>query len=223
MRWLYKLEYKYGRYYIHRLMMIVVVGMAAVYLLSMAAAGAGIDIIQLFSLDRSMILPPNWQLWRLITFIFIPDSNNLFMMLISLYLYYMIGTLLENTWGGFRFNLYYFIGIIGAIAATMIVGYGTNTYLKLALVLAFATLAPDTTFRLFFILPVKAKWMALAYAGFLALKLIFIFIASPTAGLMELVSLGMSLANYFLFFGKTLVDNIRDMIRIQKNRRNWRR
>ncbi len=220
MRWLYKLENKYGRRYIHGLMTIVVIGMAAVYFMDMAAASSGFSMSGMLRLNRDAIL--SGQVWRILTFVFVPEGGSAFWFLISLYFYYMIGKNLENVWGGFKLNVYYLLGILGAIASCFIVGFGTNTYLNLSLFLAFASVAPDTIFQLFFILPVKAKWLALAYGGFLALQLVFQFIASPTLGLISLVSLGFSLLNYFLFFGATLIRYVKEQIRISRNRRNWR-
>ncbi len=220
MKWLYRLEHKYGKRYIHGLMTIVVIGMAAVYILDIAAAGAGFNMSSLLSLNRSAIL--SGQVWRLITFVFVPDGSNSFWLIISLYFYYMMGRNLEYVWGGFKLNVYYLVGIIGAILSCFIVGFGTNVYLNLSLFLAFATVAPDTSFMLFFVVQLKAKWLALAYAGFLVLQLIFQFISSPLLGLLMLVSLAFSLINYALFFGKTLIRNIKEQIRISRNRRNWR-
>lgn len=220
MKWLYKLEYKYGKHYIHRLMTIIIVGMVIVYFVNMAAAVSGFNFIDLITLNRTAIF--QGQVWRLVTFVFVPPSENIFWLIIGLYFYYIIGTSLENMWGGFRFNLYYLFGMIGAIVASLIVGSSFNVYLNLSLFLAFATLAPDTSFHLFFILPIKAKWMALAYAAFLVIQLIFAFIAGPYTGLVALVSLVLSLVNYFIFFGKTMVETIKEQIRIMKNRRNWR-
>lgn len=220
MRWLYKLENKFGRYYIPRLMLVVVIGMAAVYLLDMTGAVAGFNFSQMLSLDRAMIL--QGQVWRLITFVFVPPSTQAFWLLINLYVYYMMGSMLESYWGGFRLNVYYLCGILGAILACFLVGYGYNTYLNLSLFLAFATIAPDTQFRLFFLIPIKAKWLAIAYAVMLGLELFFLFIASPTAGLISLASLGLSLLNYAIFFGPQLVTDIKDAIRVARNRRNWR-
>ncbi|MDL2253976.1 hypothetical protein LJC49_07890 [Ruminococcaceae bacterium OttesenSCG-928-I18] len=220
MKWLYKLEYRFGKYYIHNLMTIVVIGMAAVYIFDMAAANAGFSMSNLLSLERSAIL--SGQVWRVLTFVFVPTTSGAFWMLIACYFYYMIGKGLENAWGGFRMNVYYLMGMLGAIASCFIIGYGTNVYLNLSLFLAFATVAPDTTFMLFFILPVKAKWMALAYAAFLVIQLLFTFIGNPMLGLISLVSLGFSLLNYFIFFGGTMFRNLKEQIRISQNRRNWR-
>ncbi len=217
MKWLYKLEYKHGRHYIHGLMTIVVIGMAAVFLLDMASGGW---FSPMLALNRTAIL--SGQVWRLVSFLFVPGSTNAFWLLISLYFYYMMGRNLEQAWGGFRLNIYYLVGILGAIASCFITGFGTNVYLNLSLFLAFATVAPDTTFLLFFILPVKAKWLALAYAVFLAYQIVQGFFQTPALGLILLVSLAFSLLNYFLFFGGQMVRVIKEQIRISKNRRNWR-
>ncbi|NLW79786.1 MAG: hypothetical protein GXY32_10305 [Ruminococcaceae bacterium] len=222
MKWLYKLEYKYGRRYIRRLMLIVVIGMVVVYLADVFGASAGMSPLPstYLMLSRDAIL--HGQVWRLITFVFVPPGGNAFLLLISLYFYYIMGNMLETYWGGFRLNIYYLFGIVGTWLAMFIVGYGTNSYLNLSLFLAFATIAPDTTFRLFFIIPIKAKWMALAYAALMAIQLIITFITAPLAGLYSLVSLAFSLLNYFLFFGRTLIDEIRNQMRIAQNKRNWR-
>jgi len=63
---------------------------------------------------------------------------------------------------------------------------------------------------------------ALAYAALMAIQLIITFITAPLAGLYSLVSLAFSLLNYFLFFGRTLIDEIRNQMRIAQNKRNWR-
>ncbi len=220
MKWLYRLEHKYGKYYLRGLMTIIVIGMAAVYVLDMAAVGAGFNMTSLLSLNRSAIL--RGEVWRLITFIFVPSSTSPLWLLISLYFYYMMGRNLEYLWGGFRLNLYYLVGVIGAIISCFITGFGTNVYLNLSLFLAFATIAPDTGFMLFFVLQIKAKWLALGYAAFLAVQLVFQFFASPIFGALMLVSLLFSLINYALFFGNTLIRNTREQIRISRNRRNWR-
>lgn len=218
MKWLYKLDYKYGKTYIPNLMTIIVAGMGIVYVAQLMMPD--VPVYQTLSLSRAGLL--GWQLWRLVTFLFVPPSGSSLVMLISLYFYYFMGRSLENIWGGFRLNLYYLIGVLGAIVACLITGYGDNTYLNLSLFLAFATLAPDTTFMLFFILPLKAKWLAIAYAAFMAFSLLNNFFRSSSLGLIALVSLLFSLANYALFFGRDLFDSIRNQIRVAKNRRNWR-
>lgn len=222
MKWLYKLEYKYGKYYIHNLMMIIVVGMFIVYAANMMMPQLMLtnSYIGPLALNRAAIL--QGQIWRLVTFIFIPSGSG-FLTFISLYFYYIMGSHLESGWGGFRFNLYYLVGILGTILAAMITGQASNLYLNLSLFLAYATLSPDSQFLLFFILPIKAKYLAIGYAVFIVLDIISTFVTrSPQMGIYALVALLFSLLNYLLFFGKGIIGIIQNEIRMAKNRRNWR-
>ncbi len=217
MKWIYRLEYKYGKYHIRNLMAYIVGGMALIYVANMAMPA--LNLISWLTLDRAAIF--RGQIWRLITFVFVPPQGQPFWLLIALYFYYMMGRLLEATWGSFRLTLYYVIGILGTIAAALITGYGGNDYLNLSLFLAFATLAPDTEFLLFFIIPIKAKWMMIFYAVFAVLNVVNSFLFSFPLGIAALVSLAFSLINYFLFFGNDLINRFRMRQQIKRNRRNW--
>ena len=113
--------------------------------------------------DRSLIL--KGQIWRLFTYIFtyLLDVTgwSLIASMISLLCYYFIGRALEQHWGTLRFNCYYFMGLILMDLCAMIIGCNATTYyLNLSLFLAIATLAPETRFLLFYIIPVKAKYLA---------------------------------------------------------------
>lgn len=219
MKWLYRLDYKYHNYYIRRLMTIIIAGMVVVYALNFVFP---YNITSMLTLNRTAIVQ-NLQLWRLVTFLFVPPQASGLWMLFALYFYWMMGTNLENIWGGFRFNLYYLVGWLGAIIAMFITGAASNTYLNLSLFLAFATVSPDTSFMLFFILPIKAKWMAGAYALFLALDLARAFIGYGwAAGFPVLITLLFSLLNYLLFFGQGLFETIRTELQVRRQRRQWR-
>lgn len=220
MKWLYKLEYKYGKHYIERLMMVIIGGMGLVFVAQMMMPGVNlIGRGGLLLLTREGLM--NWQLWRLFTFLFVPPSTGgTIFLFIALYFYYMIGNQLEMMWGGFRFNIYYLLGWLGAIISSLVFGAGDNSYLNASLFLAFATIAPDTTFMVFFILPVKAKWMAILFAAWAVFGVINAFVMGY--GFSALGALLFSLLNYFVFFGRTMVDTVKNQIRIYKNRRNWR-
>lgn len=220
MKWLYKLDYKYGRYHIRNLMKYIVLGMAIVFVADIIFPEY--YIAQYLMLDRAAIL--SGQVWRLITFVFVPQASSPIWIFIALYFYYFIGTSLESVWGGFRLNVYYLAGILGSILACFLSpsGIADNTYLNLSLFLAFATLAPDTRFLLFFIVSVKAKWLAIAYVVFTGANIAFSFRVSVAYGFSSLIGFALSLAGYLLFFGPSLIETIKNQIRIAKNRRNWR-
>lgn len=218
MRWLYKLEYKYGKYCIRNLMTIIVAGMAIVYVLDMAFA---FSLSGALAFSRAAIL--QGQFWRVITFIFVPPGDGLWL-LINLYVYYMLGNLLEQVWGSFKLNVYYLVGILGAILSGFIspMGFATNNALNSSLFLAVALLMPETQFRLFFLIPIKAKWMAAAYFIFMVPDVVNAFLFSPAFGLNYLIVLAFSLLNFFIFFGRSLVDTVQNQIRVWNNRRNWK-
>ncbi len=164
MKLYYKLERKFGKYAVPDLMKYIVIIYAIGYCIYVFGGG-GAFYAQYLSLDMAMIM--RGQVWRLVTFIMEPPDTNIFFLLISLYFYYMIGSILERAWGTFRFNMYYISGVLlHIIAAAVIyfvfgVRYAFNTYyINMSLFLAFATIMPDAQVLFMFIIPIKVKWVA---------------------------------------------------------------
>ena len=212
MGWLYKLERKIGRFAIPNLMLAVVTGMLIVFALGFVFPTLG--IFDRLSLDWPMVL--QGQVWRLITFIFLPPSSSVVWIFITLYFNYLIGHTLERTWGDFKFNIYYFCGVVGNIIAAALTGYGMNSYLNLSLFFAFAALYPEFQVMLFFLLPVKIKYLALIDAAYFVLMLIVGDWATRAAILLSLV-------NFILFFGGDFIRLIRQQAGYRKTRRNFRK
>ena len=211
MKWVDKLERRFGRIAIHDLMMAIVIGQAVVFLSEFFMPGLG--IWSKLSLYMPAVL--QGEVWRLITFIFVPSASTPISLLLTLYLMWLIGHTLEQSWGDFRFNVYYLLGVLGAILAAVITGWGTTYYLNLSLFFAFAMLYPEMRLLLFFIIPVKIKWLAL-FAGALCLfSLVF-------GGWAERLSVLFSLLNFLLFFGGDFWRTARQELRYAKNRRAWR-
>ena len=108
------------------------------------------------------------EVWRLVTFLFLPMTGTRdFFVLFNLYFAWWIGSSLEEHWGTFKFNVYYFIGALGTIVAALIAGPQGNLYLNLSLVLALAAVFPDVTILFFFVVPIQVKWLGLLTAAFL--------------------------------------------------------
>lgn len=138
------------------------------------------------------------QPWRLVSFLFYPPSS-LFWAFFTLYFTWWVGSNLESEWGAFKLNVFYFLGALGTIAAAFITGYSQdNDILNLSLFFAFATLFPDAVVQLFFIIPIRVKWLALFGAGALVLKAI-------QGGVGVGVAIGIAVGNYLLFFGAHLI------------------
>ena len=133
------------------------------------------------------------QVWRLVTFLLIPSDTSLWM-LVALYFTWWIGSSLEQHWGAFKLNAYYFVGILGTVLAALIAGPQSNTWLNLSLFLAFATVFPDVQILLMFILPIRVKWLGLA-AG------LWLLYSAAMGGWGVRASVGAAMINYALFFG----------------------
>ena len=113
-----RLERRFGRFAIPNLMYYV----AMMYLLGVILSFINPYLYyNWLSLDAGAIL--SGQVWRLVTFLICPPSSGIFFNLIAMFLYYSLGTTLERTWGTFRFNMYFFMGVIGHIAAVFLI-YG---------------------------------------------------------------------------------------------------
>ncbi len=210
MNWLDKLERRFGRFGLSNLMLYVVSTMLFVAIFDMVI---GFPLSQYFALIPSMVM--QGQVWRLITFVFLPPSSSPITLVLALYFYYFIGNTLENVWGTFRFNVYYICGIVGCIIAALFTGYGTNTYLNLSLFLAFAYIFPNQQVLLFFVIPIKIKYLAYLDWALFAINLIFGSWATRGAIIASLV-------NFFLFFGPDLLDAVKNR-RGNSVQRNFRR
>ena len=136
MKWLNHLDYKFGRYAIPHLMYYLSGIMLAIFLIDLFLPGAPVQ--SLLALDMGLVA--QGQIWRLITFIFLPPSSSPFWILFNLYFYCLLGNALESEWGAFRFNVYYLCGVLGSILAAWVTGYGVNHFLNLSLFLALINL-----------------------------------------------------------------------------------
>lgn len=198
------------RFSIPNLMTYLIGGQALLFVLGYA----GLPVHGLFSLTRDGLF--RGEIWRLVTFVFVPESANLFNLIFSLYLYWLIGNALESRWGSNRFTAYYLFGMAGAILACLMTGYGVNTYLNLSLFLAFAALFPDFQLMLFFVIPLKIKYIALLDAALLLYSLIM----NPWYAKAAIL---LSLMNLFFFLGGDLINTLRAESRYWKTRRNFRK
>ena len=157
-------------------------------------------LYSMLGFDRELIL--RGQVWRLFTYPLCFAGSNLLWTVIILFCYYSLGRAIENSWGTFRFNLYYFTGILLMDVFCMIFGGAASAhYLHLSLFLAYATLYPDSQFLVLYIIPVKA-WVLALIDLFLIVS--GVFGNSFPYNLFPVIALG----NYFLFFGKDVKNLI---------------
>lgn len=182
---------------IPNLMLYLTLGSAMVYLFTTVTQDT--FLYELLSFNREKIL--QGQIWRLFSYPLTSASGNLVMTLIFLVCYYSLGRAMENVWGTLRFNLYYLSGVVLMdLYALVFGGTASAYYLNLSLFLGYATLYPDSQFLFLFIIPVKAWIFAV-----LDLALIFydvIIYSIPVFFFPHNLFPLVSIANYFLFFGK---------------------
>lgn len=213
-QWLDRFCYKHPRLSIPGLMRYIVIGNVLVYLLDLFSIGGGSIGSSWFSFNTSAIL--SGQVWRLVTFIFVPmGSSNIFFFAITLYFYYFIGNALEREWGSNKFTIFYFFGVLLNILIGFLVGGASMYYVNMSMFFAFATLYPDLQFLLFFIIPVKAKWLAWIDAAYFAIAVVRYLVAGYF--LMALIPV-VAVLNYLLFFA----SDIGNMFSNAKRRAQWK-
>lgn len=210
MNFINKLERKFSKYAISNLTMYLIFGYVIGYVLSRVSP----QILSFLTLDPYQIL--HGQIWRLVTWVLMPPSTQgVLFYAIMLLFYYQLGMNLERTWGVFRYNVYIFGGILytilgavvtwiimtviygnaaftGAIVGTQISTY----YICMSIFLAFAVCYPNIQILLYFIIPIKMKWMAYVYAALMLVDLV-------QSSWPRRIVMVMSLLNFVIFFLST--------------------
>jgi membrane associated rhomboid family serine protease len=206
-----KLERRFGAWAIPNFALFIVMANGLIYLLTQIRP----EFVYQLLLNPDAIR--QGQVWRIITFLFVPPSIGLLWMAFWLLVLYQFALALEQEWGDFRFCLFYAIGALAMIVAALWITGETlsNVPLNTTLFLAFATLFPDFELLLFFILPVKVKYLAaLTWLG-----LAWSFMMGSWA---TRVTIGASLVNYFLFFGSQIAETVKLKWEVYRNRKRFR-
>jgi membrane associated rhomboid family serine protease len=207
--WLDKLERRFGFLGVPGLIRIVVVFNAIVFLL----VRLNPDFISMLDLDPARIR--RGEVWRLLTYIFIPQTFSLLWIVFVLWFLWFIGDGLERAWGSFRLTLYFLVGMIGTtVAAFFFGGNFSNSMLLASLFYSFARFYPDLIIYIFFVLPVKIKWVAWAMAALL----FYGFLSETNAYRMALVA---ALSNYLIFFGRDIFHEARHRQKVSERRKRF--
>ena len=189
-----EMERKYGKFAINNLTLYIIGLYVIGYVFQLLSSFTGLNIVPFLTLNPHLIL--HGQVWRLVSWVLIPPQALSIWLLITLYLYYYIGTTMERTIGTFRYNVFIFGGILFMIIAAFVsyvvsyLQYGSNPeylalymasvssffstyYLQQAVFLSFALSYPDLQLLLLFIIPVKVKYLGIFYAAFLAFEAVY--------------------------------------------------
>ena len=215
MTFLDKLERRIGFIAIPGLIRIIVAFSALVYLLTFLNP----ELLSILDLNPSRIR--KGEIWRLVTYIFIPQgvgSRSLMQVLwvaFALQILWYFGDLLQSAWNAFRITLYVLVGMIGTTVAAFLFGVGfSNVILGASILLACARLCPNEIIYVFMILPMKIKWLGWITAAFLLLG----FLGSSTR---EKAALIIALTNYLLFFGPEAVRGLRQRKEVAVRRKRF--
>lgn len=198
---------KHPRFGVPNLMLYIAIAQVIIFFLDLFTRGMFSRLLGFWPPD---IL--RGQVWRLATFIVVPNSSNPFYLLLGCYFYYWVGSMLEREWGTPKFNLYYLSGVvltlITGVASHYAFGYGVlmgTYYVGMSMFLAFAALYPDARLMLLYIIPVKAKWLALADVALFAVDIIAALLQGDwLRALLPVIAL----LNFLIFFWCEIVDQI---------------
>lgn len=211
-----KLERKFGKYAIPNLSLYLVIGYAIGYFISVLSP----SLYSMLTFNPYAIM--HGQIWRIVTWVLtLPGNDNILGIFIMIFFYYSIGTTLERTWGTFRYNLYLFSGylftMVGGVIFYVIMGllnaeaggdlvwqmmgsvvglYTSTYYINMSIFLAIAITYPEMEVLLYFIIPLKIKWLSYLYGAYI----IYNLIVSPWIIRVMII---MSLLNFIIFFFAT--------------------
>ncbi len=183
---------------VNNLTMYIIIGQIIAFL----CINSGYITSSNLALNYSLIL--EGQFWRTLSFLIIPPGTTPIISLLSWYILYLMGSNLEHYWGALHYNLYILVAVILTNIASYLFNLtvGTNYYLQSSIFLAFAFLNPNFQVRLFFIIPIKIKWIAIATGVIYLWALIF-------GGLGAKLLLIASFTNFFIFFSKDIYYKIK--------------
>lgn len=214
-RWLDKIERRFGRFAVPNVTVALILGQVLLYILVRLQNRP--DILANAILVPNLVL--RGEVWRLVTFLFVPPGMNLLFAFFFWYLFYIMGTALEQHWGAFRYNVFLLVGFVATIAVSFLTAQtraapSSNLFVQGSVFLAFAHVYPDFVLNLFFVLPIKIKWLALvAWLGYG-----YGFVTSLASGnwIVALLIFA-SVANFVLFFGGDIIGRLRS----KQRRRAW--
>lgn len=220
MDFLTKLERKYGKFAIPNLTIMLIICFALGYIMQMLQG----DIIYYINLNPELVM--QGQVWRLLSWVLMPPGGVSVLVIITLMFYYHVGRTLENAWGDFRYTLYILsgiiftdIGVVGTYLVMKLIGLGEYAslyaaysdtsiyYLCMSMFLAYAFMFPDMQVLLYFIIPIRVKWLGYLDIAYLIYAVLMYGSMGYYPGVVTVI---MSVLNFIVFYfmlkGKTRVS-----------------
>lgn len=199
--WLDRLEKALGEWALPDPAMYLVGMNAAVWVLSLIKPEFPLRL----ALEPELVL--SGEVWRLVTFLFIPPPLSPLWMVFWLLMFYSFAQALETEWGEFKFAVYYAIGAAATVAVSAALGTGLSSLpLNTSLFLAFARLFPEVELYIFFVLPVKVRWLSWAAWALFGVN----FLVGTWATRLALLA---GVSNWALFFGREAFEDLKRLRR----------
>ena len=207
-----KLERKFGKFAIPNLTLILIGGFVLGYLIEIISPEA----LSIIALDPIKVM--QGQVYRLLTWVIIPPYGASIFVIITLMFYFYVGRTLENTWGDFRYTVYILAGILFTDLGIMLTYlvmfftgqqdlinlysdyglYGASTYyLCMSMFLAYAFMFPDMQVLMYFIIPIKVKWLGYLDIAYLIVEVLRFGLMKYYTGMITVI---MSVLNFILFY-----------------------
>lgn len=202
-----QLQRRFGRWAIPHLTLTLTIALAATFGLRLLWPESTSYFVFYWPLIRE------GELWRLFSYVILAPPWHPLFAAFGVYLFYLMGNALEHEWGEFRFTLFVLSGwLITTLTAVVVPGVlATNTFLLGSVFLAFAFRYPDFQLYLFFILPVRIKWLALVTWLMYGWTLL-------TGTISSRIMVLAATANFLLFFGREIITNMRAAKRRMEHR-----
>jgi membrane associated rhomboid family serine protease len=121
--------------------------------------------------------------WTFLSYQFLTGSA--FSLFFGTMMLYIVGSALEAEWGTGPYTVFWLVATLGGSLSAFFLGVpmGGGTAVWTSMLFSFAYLAPETTWLIFFVLPVKVKWLAWLAAGYLVVQLVRLaLMGRPGAG-----------------------------------------
>jgi hypothetical protein len=198
MHFLDQLEKRFGKWTFPYLLAALLTSQAMVYV----AVFTGVVRMDQLLLNAPKVL--SGDVWRVLTFMAVPMADSPLWFAIGLYVTYLIGSSLEREWGEFRFGLFLGLGWLCTVAASFVIpgAFVSNTFIMGTLTLAFARLFPDVEFLLFFVVPVKVKYIGWVLWGYYLLELV----AGPLPTKIQVLA---AIVPFVVFFGAEILGGVK--------------
>jgi hypothetical protein len=206
-RWISWLEKKLGWLSIPHLGMILV----CLQVLGYAFARLRPDLTDALVLDASAVLAG--EVWRVVTFIAIPLSDSFLMLFVLWFLYYIFRTL-RREWGDFKFSLYFLLAWLGTVCGALAFDACVESFvlIEITFFFAIATLFPNYEVQLFYILPIKMKWITIPVAILMVVQQVFFSTWQMS------LCLALACINYICFFGPSFYRTIQRELQRHKGK-----